>query len=148
MKILNNQTLSYDHLLSYTCYVRKDEILKLVDFMCRNMAVLNNTVDGFPLIIYEIEDNEPSEILIPIMENQTEIQPEFEYKHNFEISNALKLRYTGSIEKIDNAKDYLMEYISRNSMNKEGYFIYSVINIDSEKNENNIIDVYFSCPQK
>ena len=89
MKIFNNQKLHYDHLLSYTCSVKKEKWLELVDYMCRNMPVLNNTLNGFPIIVKQGENDDLSEILIPILENKNEIQTEFEYKHDFKIENAL-----------------------------------------------------------
>lgn len=144
MKIYKNQILQYKHLLSYTCSVKKEELLKLVDFMCSNMNVLNNTVNGFPLIITECCDNECSEILIPIEEKRNDFQSEFRYRHDFRIENALSVRYTGSISDIDNAKEKLIRYIEKNSLTVKGPFIYSVMNIDS-KEKHHIIDVYLSC---
>jgi len=143
MKILNNQSLSYKHLISYKCNVPLNEIIRLIDYMCSNLSVLNNTIAGAPLMTKNGTDqNKPFEILLPIQENRTDVQPEFKYKHNFSISNALSIRYTGNTYNIDKAEQKLNNYLTENSYTAESPFYYSVVKIDKENYDKNIIDIY------
>jgi len=111
--------------------------------MCTNLYVLNNTIAGAPLIIKNESDlNNPFEILLPILENRTDVQNQFEYIHNFSISNALSVRFIGNTTDIDKEKQKLGRYLEENSYKADSPFYYSVVEIDKENFENNIIDIY------
>ena len=128
MNILHNQSLSYQHLISYKCNIPSDKIIRLIDFMCTNLYVLNNTIAGAPLIIKNESDlNNPFEILLPILENRTDVQNQFEYIHNFSISNALSVRFIGNTTDIDKEKQKPVSIVEVPSVDK--YY-------DGEKNLN------------
>ncbi len=143
MEIRKIQSLSYNNLLSYSCTVSKDETMDLINYMCKNMNVLNNTINGPPLIKTNGKENDKiTEILIPIVENRNDIQPEFRYMHNFNLNNILVFRYTGSFDKLDAAKDKFIKYIGDNNYSLNGMVYYSVLDIGSDNNHT--IDIIVS----
>ncbi len=143
MKVKKNQSVSYNTLLSYTCNISKKETIDLVRYMCRNMDALQNNINGPPLIkCCENGSDEKIEIMIPIAENRYDIQPEFTYIHNFNLDNVVSYRYTGSFDKLEEAKNNFEKYINENNYSKNSMFYYSVLNIDP--NDNHTIDIIVS----
>ena len=143
MEIKTNQSMSYNTLLSYSCNISKKETMDLVFYMCQNMDVLNNNINGPPLIkCCENESDDKIEIMIPIAENRYDIQSEFKYIHNFNLDNIVSYRYTGSFDRLEKAKNILKKYIIDNNYSQNSLFYYSVLNIDS--NDNHTIDIIVS----
>lgn len=110
--IFEHQILEYENVIIYECSSEKDKMLYSLDFISKNIDALDVKINGSIIIGCH---SDKTEIIIPI-DKKVCSSKIYSYKNTFKLVNAVRQRYYGAYEDIENAVETLKSYIVNNNL--------------------------------
>lgn len=141
MEIIENQTFEMCNVLSFRGKATQNELEEKIKEIERIIEKAGAEKTGPYVTTFSVDAySKPPimgvEILVPL---NCEIEPPNNYffKHNFKLSNALKVRHCGGIETINSTLQVLIQYIQEHSLMAvtSAYYVLDTTNSKNQPSE-------------
>ncbi|MCM1062599.1 MAG: hypothetical protein NC452_20315 [Eubacterium sp.] len=115
MRVIENQQLWLDNVLSYRARVEKDSLAGMIRHICDSISVLDMKITDDVVVSVDEEINESNrtilgvEIIVPV-DRPFESNCHYVFKPHFKLENAVLLKYCGKASELPKTRDELCEY--------------------------------------